>query len=230
VKGGGSRYERSAERPAPDELLLDVRKERVDEVVALRTRTLTVVLDGLEDSFNMAAVLRTCEAMGLQELHVIPRAGVPFAPYAKVTQGCEKWIEVAQHETFNDCREHLKARGFSLWVSARQGEAASLYSLRFDAKIALVFGNERFGVSPEALAAADGTFWIPMRGFTRSLNISAAAAISLSHATHWREEQLGRRGDLASEEISALAERFYRLSVKQGRRIYPAPDSDEGTR
>lgn len=212
--------EQDAAHPEPDELLLEVRKERVDQVVGLRTRTLTVVLDRLEDSFNMAAVLRTCEAMGLQELHVIPRPDVPFSPHAKVTQGCEKWIDVIRHETFAACRAHLKSLGFSIWVSAQRADARSLFSLKFDSKMALVFGNERFGVSPEALGEADGLFWLPLRGFTQSLNVSAAVAASLSWAIHWREQGLGSRGDLTAEESESLTRRFYELSVKQRGRIY----------
>ncbi len=224
--------EQDAGHPEPDELLLEVRKERVDQVIGLRTRTLTVVLDRLEDSFNMAAVLRTCEAMGLQELHVIPRPDVPFSPHAKVTQGCEKWIDVIRHETFAACRAHLKSLGFSIWVSAQRTDARSLFSLKFDSRMALVFGNERFGVSPEALAEADGVFWLPLRGFTQSLNVSAAVAASLSWAIHWREQRIGSQGDLTAEESGSLSRRFYQLSVKQRGRIYrDSPNrSDDKTR
>jgi tRNA (guanosine-2'-O-)-methyltransferase len=227
----GHRAKQEVGLPAPDELLLDGRKERVDRVVQLRTRTLTVVLEGLEDSFNMAAVLRTCEAMGLQELHVIPRPDVPFSPHPKVTQGCEKWIEVISHDAFAACRDHLKSRGFFLWASARRPGAQSLFSLPFDGKVALIFGNERFGVSPEVLAGADGVFWIPLRGFTRSLNVSAAAATCVVHGIRWREERHGADGDLTLEEARSITERFYQLSVKQHERIYPqSAGGDDGAK
>ncbi len=228
MMGGGPHYEKAFAQPTPDDLLLDVRKERVNQVIALRTRTLTVVLDRLEDSFNMAAVLRTCEAMGLQELHVIENPDVRFAPHAKVTQGCEKWVDVIVHPTFAACRDHLKSRGFLLWVSAREHDAQSLFSLRFDATVALVFGNERFGASPEALAGADGAFWIPMRGFTQSLNVSAATSATLTHAIRWREQHIGSQGDLTPEEAQVLQARFYLLSVKQRGRIYAASSSEPG--
>ncbi len=216
-----------AVQPEAEELLLEVRKERVDCVVGLRTRSLVLVLEGLEDSFNMAAVLRTCEAMGLQELHVVPRPDVPFSPHAKVTQGCEKWIDVITHDTFAACRERLKSRGFSIWASAARPNACSLFSLRFDGRIALVFGNERIGVSPEALSAADGIFWIPLRGFTQSMNVSAAAALCVGHAIHWRETQLGPGGDLTAAETHSLTQRFYELSVKQRGRIFRQAGDDE---
>lgn len=217
--GGGPRYEK-AESIDPDTLVLDVRRERLDQVIALRTRTLTVVLDRLEDSFNMAAVLRTCEGMGLQEVHVIENPDAPFVPHTKVTQGCDKWLDVHLHQDFAACRAHLKERGFTLHASAVAEGARSLYAMRFDAKLALVFGNERYGVSEEVLAGVDGVFWIPMRGFTRSFNISAAVAVCISHAVHWREEHLGPAGDLTEQETASLKERFRVLSVKQRKRIY----------
>jgi tRNA (guanosine-2'-O-)-methyltransferase len=221
VAGGGPRYEpREREAPDPDELLLEDRKARIDEVVAHRTRTLVVVLDRLEDAFNMAAVLRTCEAMGVQEVHVVKNPEVPFQPNASVTQGCDKWLDIVKHETFADCRAALKARGFQLWVSALRPGAVSLLEMSFDGKLALVFGNERYGVAEEAVEQADGVFWIPMRGFTRSLNISVATAASITRAVAWRAERRGPGGDLTPEEAQALTRRFQVLSVKQRKKLY----------
>ena len=220
--GGGPRYEEAATRAAPnaESLLLDTRKERIARVVALRTRTLTVVLDRLEDTFNMAAVLRTCEGMGLQELHVIENPDVPFHPNAKVTQGCDKWLDVFRYRDFEACRSALKARGFALWASSLGEGGQSLFDLPFDGKVALVFGNERFGVSDEVRRGSDGTFWIPMRGFTQSFNISAAASACVTRAVAWRCEHLGQGGDLTPDEARALTDRYHRLSVKQRGRLY----------
>ncbi len=218
--GGGPRYEQAANRPRADRLLLNVRRERIDRILAQRTRTLTVVLDRLEDTFNMAAVLRTCEGMGVQEVHVVVNPEVPFVPNAKVTQGCEKWLDIHLYKSFTSCHEQLKSRGFAILASAAQSGGQSLFSLRFDGRLALVFGNERFGVSEEARSGADGVFWIPMRGFTQSLNVSAAAAACIVRAMSWREEHLGGRGDLTPAEMNALRERFHMLSVKQRERLY----------
>src|SRR5262249_55772196 len=108
----------------------------------------------------------------------------------------------------------------SLWASARRPSALSLFSMRFDSKLALVFGNERTGVSAQALAMSDEAFWIPMRGFTRSLNVSAAVAATLGQAIPLRTEHQGQLGDLAEDERRALIGRFQVLSVKQRGRIY----------
>jgi len=219
--GGGPRYESvQGQLPEPDSLLLDVRKERLDEVVAQRTRSVTVVLDRLEDTFNMAAVLRTCEAMGVQDVHIIENPDVSFKPNSKVTQGCDKWLDLHFYKDFAACHSALKKGGYALWASAVREGATSLWALRFDTKVALVFGNERRGVSEEVLKGADGIFWLPMRGFTQSLNISAAASACISRAIAWRLEHLGPAGDLGEQESRTLRDRFALLSVKQRKRIY----------
>ncbi|MFZ5439009.1 MAG: TrmH family RNA methyltransferase [Myxococcota bacterium] len=218
--GGGPKYEAADGRPLPADLLLAPRKERIEQVVNQRTRSVTVVLDRLEDTFNMAAVLRTCEGMGLQDVHVIRNPDAAFTPNSKVTQGCDKWLDVHLHDDFKSCAAALKAKGYRVLASAIQPGATSLFELRFDRKIAIVLGNERFGVSEEVLEHSDGTFWIPMRGFSQSMNISAAASACITRAISWRLEHLGPDGDLSPEEKQTLTEQFQFLSVKQRGRLY----------
>ncbi len=222
MSGGGPKYE-SAHldgKPAPEDLLLDTRKERIDSVIANRTRNFVVVLDRLEDQFNMAAVLRTCESMGVQEVHIIKNAEHPWSPNSKVTQGCDKWLDLVQYNSFAECMKALKARGFTVMASAIREGATSLYEMKFDQKVAMVFGNERFGVSDDVLTMADGVFWLPMHGFTQSLNISAAASACVSRAIAWRIEHLGKSGDLTADESAELRQRYLFLSVKQRGRVY----------
>ena len=211
---------RPVEPPVAETLVLPPRREKIEQVVRQRTRSLVLVLDRIEDPFNMAAVLRTSEALGLQEVHVVEHPEFRFRPNERVTQGCDKWLDVHLWETFAQAREALIGRGFELWVSAARPAATSLWTLGFSGKRALVFGNERTGVSEEALAGADGTFWIPMRGFTRSLNVSAAVAATLGRAMAWRAEHLEDEGALSPEEAEALRGRFHALSVKQRGRIW----------
>ena len=201
------------------EFILEARKNRIDHVLARRTRTITVVLESLEDPFNMAAVLRSCEAFGIQDVHVIRHPKLGFSPNRKVTQGCHKWLDVARYDDFPSCAAALHARGYRILATAVGERAESLFTLRFDTPLALVFGNERFGVSPESLARCDGTFWIPLQGFAQSLNVSAAAAATLAHAVAWRLEHMGTHGDLDEASRAQLQARFESLSVKQHRRL-----------
>ncbi|HMK74438.1 MAG TPA: TrmH family RNA methyltransferase, partial [Myxococcaceae bacterium] len=89
---------RATGAPVPETLVLPPRREKIDQVVRLRTRSLVVVLDQIEDPFNMAAVLRTCEALGIQEVHVVEHPEIRFSPNSKVTQGCDKWLDIHRWE------------------------------------------------------------------------------------------------------------------------------------
>ena len=202
--------------------LVPERKARIDEVVANRTRTLTVVMEAFCDPQNVNAVLRTCEAFGIQELHAIEGPMKPYDRNRKISQNADKWLDVRRWRSTAECLRALKADGFAIYVTHLGRGARPLGELSFAGKVALVFGNESRGVSAEALALADACYAIPMRGFVQSLNVSVAAAISLAKAVERREAERGRHGDLAEADAAALRERFYLLAVKQRARIAKA--------
>jgi tRNA (guanosine-2'-O-)-methyltransferase len=202
--------------------LLPERKERIDRAVASRTRTLTVVLEAFCDPQNVNAVLRTCEAFGVQEVHVVEGEMKPYDRNKKISQNADKWLDVVRWKDTAECLAHLQARGFAVYATWLGEGSCGLADLSFAGPVALVFGNENRGVSPEALAVADRRYAIPMRGLVQSLNVSVAAAVSLSRAVERREVERGRHGDLGEDEALALRERFYVLAVKQRARIAKA--------
>ncbi len=224
MSGGGPNYEpHEGAEVDLTALVLEPRQQRIEEVVAGRTRSFTVVLDRLEDAFNMAAVLRTCEGMGVQDVHVVRNPETSFSPNRRVTQGCDRWLDIHRYDDFASCARTLKAAGFRVLVSHAGPAAQSLFDLEFSARTALVFGNERFGVSDEVLSACDGTFWIPMRGFTQSFNVSAAVSASVTAAMGWRARHGIPGGDLSEVERATLRETFLKRSVKQHRKLFPEP-------
>jgi len=202
--------------------LLPVRKERIDRAVESRTRTLTVVLEAFCDPQNVNAVLRTCDAFGVQEVHVVEGPMKAWDRNKKISQNADKWLEVARWSSTAECLAQLKGRGFAIYATWLGEGTRPLAEISFAGPVALVFGNESRGVSPEGLAAADLTYAIPMRGFVQSLNVSVAAAISLARAVERREQERGRHGDLSPADAAALRERFYLLAVKQRARIAKA--------
>ncbi len=191
-------------------------------VVAGRTRTLTVVMEAFCDPQNVNAVLRTCEAFGVQELHAIEGPMKPWDRNKRISQNADKWLDVRRWPSTRACLTHLRAEGFAVYVTHLADGARPLGELPFGGKVALVFGNESRGASEEARALADACYAIPMRGFVQSLNVSVAAAISLAKAVERREAERGRHGDLSDGEAAALRERFYVLAVKQRARIAKA--------
>jgi tRNA (guanosine-2'-O-)-methyltransferase len=202
--------------------LLTERKERIDRAVAERTRTLTVVCEAFCDPQNVNAVLRTCDAFGVQELHLVEGPMKPYDRNRKVSQNADKWLDVVRWRTIRECLEHLRGRGFRIAATHLEDGAAPLGEVSFAAPTAIVFGNEHRGVSPEALALSDLRFAIPMRGFVQSLNVSVAVAVTLARAVERRLEERGRHGDLPEADAAALRERFYLLAVKQRARIAKA--------
>jgi tRNA (guanosine-2'-O-)-methyltransferase len=204
------------------DFLVPERRARIDEVVANRTRTLTVVMEAFCDPQNVNAVLRTCEAFGIQELHAIEGPMKPYDRNKKISQNADKWLDVHRWRSTAECLGKLRADGFAVYVTHLDPGARPLGELSFAGKVALVFGNENRGVSEEAVRLADATFAIPMRGFVQSFNVSVAAAISLAKAVERREIERGRHGDLSEADAAALRQRFYVVAVKQRTRIAKA--------
>jgi len=204
------------------EFLVPERKARIDQVVAARTRTLTVVMEAFCDPQNVNAVLRTCEAFGVQDLHVVEGVMKPYDRNKKVSQNADKWLDVHRWKETRVCLEHLREEGFAIYATHLGPGSRSFADLSFAGKVALVFGNEHRGVSDEALALADARYAIPMLGFVQSLNVSVAAAISVAAAVERRLLERGRHGDLSEPEVAALRQRFYVLAVKQRARITKA--------
>ena len=202
--------------------LLPERKARIDEVVSRRTRTLVVVMEAFCDPQNVNAVLRTCDAFGVQEVHVVEGPMKGFDRNKKISQNADKWLDVTRWASTRECLASLAQRGFAIYVTWLGEGTVGLPELDFSGPVALVFGNESRGVSDDALALADARYAIPMRGFSQSLNVSVAAAVSLARAIDRREAQRGSHGDLPEAEARELRDRFYLLAVKQRSRIAKA--------
>jgi tRNA (guanosine-2'-O-)-methyltransferase len=202
---------------APD-FLLPERRARIDRVIAERTRTLILVMEALADVQNVNAVLRTAEAFGVQEVHVIEGPMKAFDRNKKISKNADKWLDVVRWKSSAECLRSLKERGFAVYATHLGEGTRDLSSLSFAGPVALVFGNEHRGVSDEALALADLHYAIPMRGFSQSFNVSVAVAVSLFRAVDRRLEERAPRRPRRGRERGP-AGRFYARSVKQRTRI-----------
>lgn len=187
------------------------RLERIERVVAGRLKGLAVVCENFANPHNAAAILRTCEALGILNVYIIEEL-VPFEPSRAVTQGAEKWLSVKRFRRAERAFPELKEAGFRIYAAVPGKGAIPVEELPVEEPLALVFGNEKEGVSERALGFCDGTFRIPMWGFVESFNVSVAAAISLYISARRRRDLLGTDGDLAPEEREALRRRYIELS------------------
>ena len=197
---------------ALEPLLTDERKRRIAEVIAARSLAVAPVLDGLIDPHNVAAVLRSAEAFGVQAVHLI-ESPQPFLASRRIAQGTHRWLDVIEHASAEACFQALHAQGYRVYVAAMDGEITP-EALAAEKRVAIVFGNEHAGVSDQMRRLADGAYTIPMQGFVQSLNVSVAAALSLFAATR------GRTGDLTPEQRRELRARYVFASVPNAHAIF----------
>lgn len=188
------------------------RKRRIESVVRDRTRTVITVVEGIVNTGNVSAVMRTAEAFGFQSFHVIT-GNNPYKYSTRTTQGAQKWLDVFVWKSASECVQNLKTAGYEIVVTHIDESAEPLHMLDFTQKTALVFGNELSGVSEEMLSMADRSVVIPSTGFVRSFNISVAAAIALHTAARDRVRKLGCSGDLSPAEQEILVAEFYIRAV-----------------
>jgi tRNA (guanosine-2'-O-)-methyltransferase len=187
------------------------RAARIEAALDARVASLTVILENLHDPHNGAAALRSVEGFGLAELHVVEPLE-RFAFSSKVTQGCEKWVAIRRWPDFGACARALHRRGFALHAAVPEAPVA-IEDLDVSRPAALVFGNEHAGLTGSSRAACDGSFRIPMAGFTRSFNLSVSVGIALHDCARRRRAALGAPGDLPGQERAILRARWYALSM-----------------
>lgn len=158
------------------------RLKRFDDVLQHRTRHLTVVLEDIYQPHNAAAVLRSCDCFGIQDVHVIENQN-KFEANPDVELGSAKWITMRKYNgkvnNTGDCIDSLKKDGYKIVVTSPHKNDCSIEELDITSKTALFFGTEMRGATPVAFDRADAFVKIPMVGFTESLNISVSAAVTL---------------------------------------------------
>lgn len=194
--------------------ILPQRLEKLKAIARNRTRNLTVLLDGVHDRFNQSGIIRSCDAMGLLELHLIHNERAKFRPSRNITRGVQKWLDIQTHPNPEMAFLHLKEQGFRVYTSCFHEDAMSLLDIDFSEKVALVIGNERKGVSQSVQSLSDNYFMIPMYGFSQSFNVSVATAISLYQAVQRRIEIFGQNGDLSEDEYQDLIFQYARKTIR----------------
>jgi tRNA (guanosine-2'-O-)-methyltransferase len=194
------------------------RQERIRTAVESRTCNVVPVIENIYDRGNISAVLRSSEALGFQCAHVI-ETGEKFKSSNRVTQGADKWLDVRRWKSTLECTKELKRQGFQIMATHLDSRARDIGEIDFTNPTAIVFGNEKDGISPEMIAECDQTIIIPMRGFVQSFNISVAAAIALYHIFMERSRKLGNQGDLSDAQKEILRADFSLRSSKNPERL-----------
>jgi len=159
------------------------RTKRLTDVLDKRQHDLTVVLENVYDPHNISAVMRTCDAVGIQEIYVLNTAIPRHKKWGKrSSSSAAKWLTIHQFTDTTACVQALRERYERILTTHLSQDAVSLHTLDLTRPTALVFGNEHGGISEELRALADGNFIIPQVGIIQSLNISVACAVTIYEA------------------------------------------------
>ncbi len=175
------------------------RYTRLTTVLNKRQPDITVVLENVFDPHNISAVMRTCDAIGIQDIYILNHKIAPHKKWGeKSSSSAVKWLTIHQFTDASECFITLRKKYKKIYTTHLSSDAVSLHDLDLTESVALIFGNEHSGVSEEIIAMADGNFIIPQVGIIKSLNISVACAVSLyeayrqkNNAGHYNDPKLG---------------------------------------
>lgn len=202
------------------------RLSRLRGIAEARTRYLSLVLEDVRNPFNATAVTRTCEGLGVHEMHVVENDH-RFQLSPGVTQGASKWLDMKRwrnrdRDNTADCLSSLSARGVRLFATSPHESGYTPDTLPLDKPVAIVFGHEKTGVSDRAFDMCDARLRIPMYGFVESFNLTVSVGMCLSRLRSRVEAELPDRARVSPEEKNELLLAWLRQSVP--RRVIEAVD------
>jgi tRNA (guanosine-2'-O-)-methyltransferase len=197
---------------ALEPMLTPERIARIDAVLAQRLASVAAAVEDTYDPHNAAATIRTCEALGLQDLHVI-EPGERFSAAKGVTRGAHRWIDLHRWPTAVEAVDALHAHGFRVYATLPDAKV-SIEDVDVGSPLAVIFGNEHDGVSSTAVAACDASITVPMFGFTESYNLSVTVGLAMGRLAQRRREHLGGHGDLDEARKARLRARWFALRIR----------------
>ncbi|MDD5571987.1 MAG: RNA methyltransferase [Bacteroidales bacterium] len=198
------------------QFITENRKNKFEEIIKLRTKHITVILEDIFQPHNASAVLRSCDCFGIQDVHIIENKN-KYKVNPDVALGSANWLTLHHYNKQKDntlcCINKLKKNGYRIIATTPHENNCNLEDFKIDKKIALLFGTEMKGLSEDAINNADGFLKIPMYGFTESLNISVSAAICLHYLTFKLRKSL-LKWQLTKKETDEILLQWVRNSLK----------------
>lgn len=194
------------------------RVQTLRRTLAMRTRYMTILTENTFHPQNASALVRHCEAFGVQDLHTVETM-CRFDPSVNIVRGTDKWIDIIRHDSTEEAIASLKASGYRIVATTPHRESCTPETFDVEkGRFCLVFGTEHAGVSPQIISAADEFLRIPMCGMVESLNVSASAAI-LIYMLSQRMRLSDVAWRLSETERSEVMFRWVMSSVRDARRI-----------
>ncbi|MFI3279022.1 MAG: RNA methyltransferase [Rikenellaceae bacterium] len=200
------------------EFMTPERRTKLEETLSSRTHYMTILTENTFHSQNASALMRHCEAFGLQELHAVESL-CQFRTYTDIVRGTDKWVDLKRYDKTPAAIAELKKQGYRIVATTPHREDCTPESFDVEAgKFALVFGTEHAGISEDIIAQADEFLRIPMCGMVESLNVSASAAI-LIYMLSERMRHSSAEWRIDEQERLEILYRWMKSSVKDAERV-----------
>ncbi|GAB4146486.1 MAG: RNA methyltransferase [Ignavibacteriales bacterium] len=166
-------------------------------------------MEEVHDPHNVSAILRTCDAVGVQNVSLVYNVN-KFPRLSKTSSAsAKKWVNVKHFESIENCFDFYRANGFNVYATTLNSNSKNIYDVDFTKKVAIVLGNEHTGVTKAAEELSDQTIYIPMKGMIQSLNVSVAAAVILYEALRQRtDKKMYDKSILSNEEYEKLIDEW----------------------
>jgi len=158
---------------------------KIKDVLTKRQTDLTVIMDNIHKPHNFNAIVRTCDAVGIQDVQYIP-VTEGYRQLNYYAKGSQKWVEAHQHSDFPSVASDFQAKGFQLLAAHFSDEAIDYRDVDYTQPTAIVMGTELDGISDETAKIVDKHIVVPMQGMVASLNVSVASAVILFEAQKQR--------------------------------------------
>jgi len=159
---------------------------RIQEMLAARQHDLTVCMEQVHKPHNVSAVIRTADAVGVHEVHAV-WPGNRMRTMVSSAAGSNSWVQVKTHRTIADAVGHLKGQGMQVLATHLSDKAVDFREIDYTRPTCILMGQEKTGITQEALDLADQDIIIPMIGMVQSLNVSVASALILYEAQRQRQ-------------------------------------------
>lgn len=194
------------------------KKQSIERVLSSRTRYVTIVLEDIYQSQNSSAVIRTCECLGIQDVHIIENES-KYSANRRVLKGADKWMTINRYrgkgiDQTEVCFQSLRSRGYCIAIADPAEDGISIEELGIERPLAIVLGNELHGLSSSAITQGDVKVRIPMYGFTESFNVSVSAALCLNFVlTKLKNKELNTT--LSDDEKDQLRLAWFRKIIRR---------------
>lgn len=189
-------------------LLTAERRQKIERVIRGRNFRHVVAMENIYDRGNISAVVRSAEAFGFANIHVV-ETFEKFKESQRTTAGADKWVELSKWKSTADFVGAMKKQGKKIIVTHLDATSVPLDEIDFTHDSAIVLGNEKDGVSAEMIAAADHRVIIPMAGFVQSFNISVAGALCFYQLAQQEKKLLAGRESFLSDKEKEILKAVY---------------------